>query len=402
MNASHVRLDEAVEYIRGITFKPEDVIAMGSDGAVACMRTKNIQGMLDESDLIAVPSGFVKREELYLRPGDVLISSANSWNLVGKVVPVPELNYHATAGGFIAIVRARAEVVDARYLFHWLNADATQAKIRNCGRQTTNISNLSSKQFLDLVLPRPSLAEQQRIAAILDKVDSLRRKRQEAISLADDLLRSTLLTCLEQPFNALVVEQLLSVKKSSVRTGPFGSQLLHAEFTESGVPVLGIDNVVTNRFQWGERRYISAEKYEQLSRYTVYPGDVMVTIMGTTGRVAVAPDDLPVCISTKHLCTMTVDREKILPEFLWACLLWDPAVRAQSSRESKGAIMDGLNMGIVKGLQIKVPSIDVQHRFVSVLRKVDALRRKYKIAVDDGATLTAALSSNLLAESSQH
>lgn len=248
----------------------------------------------------------------------------------------------------------------------------------------------------------PPLAEQEHIAAVLDKADSLTRKRQDAIRLADDLLRATLLNCLEQPYDALVVEQLLSVKNSAIRTGPFGSQLLHAEFTESGVPVLGIDNVVTNRFRWDERRYISAEKYEQLSRYTVYPGDVMVTIMGTTGRVAVAPDDLPVCISTKHLCTMTVDRTKILPEFLWACLLWDPAVRAQSSRESKGAIMEGLNMGIVKGLLIKVPSIDVQQRFVSVLHKVDALRSKYKIAGDDGTSLNAALTSKLLAGSSQY
>jgi type I restriction enzyme, S subunit len=90
-------------------------------------------------------------------------------------------------------------VVDARYLFHWLNADATQAKIRNCGRQTTNISNLSSKQFLGLVLPRPPLVEQQRIAAVLDKADSLSRKRHEAIQLANDLLRAVFMDMYGDP-----------------------------------------------------------------------------------------------------------------------------------------------------------------------------------------------------------
>lgn len=299
------------------------------------------------------------------------------------------------------LLRRRREDVHEDYFYHLLSSPGVYAQFERLAAGAT-VKNLNSDLVRSVSVPFPPKEEQKRIAAILDKADSLRRKRREAIRLADDLLRSTLLTCLKQPYDALVVEQLLSMKKNAIRTGPFGSQLLHAEFTESGVPVLGIDNVVTNRFRWDERRYISAEKYEQLSRYTVYPGDVMVTIMGTTGRVAVAPDDLPICISTKHLCTMTVDRTKILPEFLWACLLWDPAVRAQSSRESKGAIMDGLNMGIVKGLLIKVPSMDVQQRFVSVLRKVDALRSKYKVAVDDGASLNAALTSRLLAGPSQH
>jgi type I restriction enzyme S subunit len=321
--------------------------------------------------------------------------------VVGRKGSVGAVTF-APNGGWVIDTAYYLEVLsptllDLRYLFHALSA-ANLAK----DTITTSIPGLNRDALLANQIVLPTLVEQQRIAAILDKADSLRRKRQEAIHLADGLLRSTLLTCLEQPYDAVVVEQLLSMNKNAIRTGPFGSQLLHAEFTESGVPVLGIDNVVTNRFRWDERRYISADKYEQLSRYTVYPGDVMVTIMGTTGRVAVAPDDLPICISTKHLCTMTVDRTKILPEFLWACLLWDPAVRAQSSRESKGAIMDGLNMGIVKGLLIKVPSMDVQQRFVSVLRKVDALRSKYKVAVDDGTSLNAALTSKLLAGSSQH
>ncbi|MBE4980853.1 restriction endonuclease subunit S, partial [Enterobacter cloacae complex sp. P3B] len=84
-----VKLGEVLTFIRGITFKPEEKIEASDPDAVVCMRTKNIQEELDESDLIAVPKALVKREELFLRHGDILISSANSWNLVGKVVQVP-------------------------------------------------------------------------------------------------------------------------------------------------------------------------------------------------------------------------------------------------------------------------------------------------------------------------
>lgn len=398
MSAS-VRLAEVALVFNGKT--PSKLEQRDSGHPVLKIRDVNASGVFSGKFDSFVDHALAEkfRSKLIAVDDTLILNAAHNADYVGSktYLAAPEVVGSMPTGEWL-VVRANAALLDSRFLHHWL----TSSRVRSQLRDFVKGIHLYPKDVASLTMMLPPLNEQRRIATILDKASSLRCKRQEAIRLADDLLRSTLLTCLEQPYEALVVEQLLSVKKNAIRTGPFGSQLLHAEFTESGVPVLGIDNVVTNRFRWEERRYISADKYEQLSRYTVYPGDVMVTIMGTTGRVAVAPDDLPICISTKHLCTMTVDRTKILPEFLWACLLWDPAVRAQSSRESKGAIMDGLNMGIVKGLLIKVPSMDVQQRFVSVLRKVDALRSKYKVAVDDGASLNAALTSKLLPGSSQH
>lgn len=396
-----VCIADVAEVIRGVTYDRDSVRSTPAEDALPLLRAGNIQDQLElDEDLVWVPRRMVSEKQV-LRLNDlVMCTSSGSADIVGKTALFERSGWSGSYGAFCAVVRPDPQVCHPAFMRHVLRSRTFLSWARSS--LGANIKNIRKSELERFQFELPDGIEQQRISTILDKAESLRRKRQKVIRLADDLLRSTLLTCLEQPCDALVVEQLLSVKKNAIRTGPFGSQLLHAEFTESGVPVLGIDNVVTNRFRWDERRYVSADKYEQLSRYTVYPGDVIVTIMGTTGRVAVAPDDLPICISTKHLCTMTVDRTKILPEFLWACLLWDPAVHAQSSRVSKGAIMDGLNMGIVKGLLIKVPSMDVQQRFVSVLRKVDALRSKYKVAVDDGASLNAALTSRLLAGSSQH
>ncbi|MGP4957891.1 hypothetical protein, partial [Pseudomonas helleri] len=78
------RLGEVISFIRGVTFTPEDQVEPLSDGSTVVMRTKNVQvAGLDQSDLIAVPSGFVRRKEQSLREGDILVSSANSWELVG-------------------------------------------------------------------------------------------------------------------------------------------------------------------------------------------------------------------------------------------------------------------------------------------------------------------------------
>lgn len=197
--ARNKKLGDVVDFIRGITFKPEDVVGADERDAVVCMRTKNIQAELDVDDLIAVPISFVRREELFLQEGDILISSANSWNLVGKVARVPALPYRATAGGFIAIVRAKPGAIEPEYLYRWLSSDSNQATIRACGRQTTNISNLSIPRLLDLPITVPGQAEQVRAATILDKAESLRCKRQEAIRLANEFLRAVFIDMFGEP-----------------------------------------------------------------------------------------------------------------------------------------------------------------------------------------------------------
>jgi len=237
---SLVELGKLAKYIRGITFKPTDVVEPFTDGSVVCMRTKNIQADLDDSDLMAVNSSFVKREEQYLKKGDLLVSSANSWNLVGKICYIHELPYRATAGGFISILRP-GNKVDSRYLYHWLNSPKIQHEVRLCGRQTTNISNLDRERFLKIKAPLPPIEEQRRIAAILDQADAIRRKRQEAIRLTEELLRATFLDMFGDPVTNPKGWEI-GLMRQVVKDTQYGTSQKSNEKGE-GLPVLRMNNI---------------------------------------------------------------------------------------------------------------------------------------------------------------
>ena len=230
----------------------------------------------------------------------------------------------------------------------------------------------------------------------MEKADALRRKRQQAIDLTDKLLRSVFLDMFgdlaAKGWDTTTVENLANNEKGSIRTGPFGSQLLHSEFTESGIAVLGIDNAVKNIFRWAKARFISTEKYEQLRRFTVRPGDLLITIMGTCGRSAIVPEDCPVAINTKHLCCITLDTEICTPEFLHSYFLMHPTSRIYLDRAAKGAVMDGLNMGIIRELPVCKPPIELQRRYSKIYKKLHINKEVLKLSEGDINNLSSSLS----------
>lgn len=262
-----------------------------------------------------------------------------------------------------------------------------------------------NKAKLKLIpIPLPPLAEQQRIIAVLDEAfEGLARARAHAeanLQNARELFEThaaSIFAAMNNGSSVTVstVDELAKSIKGSIRTGPFGSQLLHSEFVNHGIAVLGIDNAVSNKFLWGKRRFITAEKYDQLKRYTVYPNDVLITIMGTCGRCAVVPDDIPVAINTKHLCCISLNQDKCLPEYLHRYFLFSPLSRAYLTSQASGSVMDGLNMGIIREMPVECPNLERQQAIVDAISDVEnaarELHSKYESKLQDVDNLRQSL-----------
>jgi type I restriction enzyme S subunit len=338
---------------------------------------KETKEIIAEAVPLVTPSEAPSRARQIIEEGDVLVATVRP-NLNGVALVSGQFE-GATASTGYCVLRPIPHLLDNKYLFYWVQ---TSQFIESMMKQATgaNYPAVSDRIVKESKIPLPPLAEQQRISAILEKADILRRKSLQAIDLADQLLKSVFLEMFGAPksqgWKLSNVENLALEKKGSIRTGPFGSQLLHSEFTDEGIAVLGIDNVVENRFRWAKPRFISEEKYEQLRRYTVNPGDVLITIMGTCGRCAVVPEDCRTAINTKHLCCITLDQSKCLPTFLHSYFLYHPDARKYLSQNSKGAIMEGLNMGIIKEMPVPLVPLDLQSKYLAFRKEIANLAAK--------------------------
>jgi type I restriction enzyme S subunit len=263
------------------------------------------------------------------------------------------------------------------------------------------MKNLSLPAAFDqLRLPLPPLDEQRCIAGLLDVADRARNRRSATFSVLEELRTAVFVSSVVTPDGSwplVPVADLVDESNGGIRTGPFGSQLLHSEFVDEGVAVLGIDNAVSNEFRWGVERHITEAKYAQLRRYTVHPGDVLITIMGTNGRAAVVPDDIGRAINTKHLCCITLDRSRCLPEFLHAYFLRHPIARHHLASRAKGAIMAGLNMTIIKELPVSLPPIDVQNELVDRLAAVGKAHERAALQREHLDSLFASLEQRAFA-----
>ena len=341
---------------------------------------------LDETfELHSIPSHYKGNAEILtgreigsskqiVQENDVMISKIVPHIRRAMVVPKKGDFRQIASGEWIVF---RSEKVYPNYLRHLLISDFFNAEFMATVSGVGGSLLRARPAFVSKIkIPLPPLSEQKRIAKILDKADELRQKRQQSIEKLDELLQACFLKIFENEKCSMSQIKDLLENEKSIRTGPFGSQLLHSEFVDEGIAVLGIDNAVKNTFKWAKPRFITPEKYEQLKRYTVKPKDVIITIMGTCGKCAVVPDKIPLSINTKHLCCITLDFDKCNPEFLHSYFLLHPTSINFLKSRAKGAIMAGLNMSIIKDLPVELPSIEIQNEFAELKTKIGLQKSK--------------------------
>jgi type I restriction enzyme S subunit len=447
-------LGEIAEIVRGISFPKEAKSLEPRSGDVACLRTTNVQRVVEWDDLWFVPSEHVKRTEQFVQPGDILISTANSYELVGKVALVSAVPRQATLGAFISLIRARPGV-DPRFLYHQLAWGRTQSRIRETASTTTNISNVSTKKLAALQLDVPPLYDQRRIVAELEKQFSrideavvnlkrvkanLKRYKAAVLKAAVEgrlvpteaelarrrgcqaeaatqflqrirdtrsrlwkgkgkykeplLVDPTDLPSLPEGWVWVNLEQVAVAEKHALKAGPFGSALKKEHYSVSGYKVYGQEQVIRRDHRFGAY-FIDQEKYHELESCAIKPGDLLLSLVGTAGKVLVLPDDAAPGIINPRLLKLSLNSSFISPSY--AAYVLQSSWAAQFFKaQAHGGTMEILNLGIVKALAVPLPPLAEQQRIVTEIQRLLSIADEVETAVDLSLTRARSLERSTL------
>lgn len=314
---------------------------------------------------------------------------------------VPRINTNpvSTNQAILALI-TRPEKIDRDYLYYWL--EFIRDAIFNLSSQTTQ-SNLSAGIVKTFTVNYPiAVSEQIQIANILGKIDqaiaqteaNIAKQQRIKTGLMQDLLtkgidengnirseathkfKDSLLGRIPVEWEVKRVDELLSNVNPAMRSGPFGSALKKDELADYGVPLLGIDNVHVERFCKDYIRFVPPKKASQLSRYQVRAHDVMITIMGTVGRACVVPEDVGAALSSKHVWTLTFNRNIYSPTLACMQFNYSPWVLAHFRQDEQGGVMASIRSETLKSTLLPVPKMAEIEIIESILNAISAYIEK--------------------------
>jgi len=273
--------------------------------------------------------------------------------------------------GFATIVTRiyDTNVLLPKFLCYYLNYGNGKEKLYKYARDARN--NLNLTDYNKLMIPFLNINDQKEIVKKIDIIKSIINLDKKTIVLLEEIIKAKFNEMFKSTNTRLVDEVIASFK-----IGPFGSALHKNEISDKGFAfVLGTDNAVKNRFEYNEIRYICEEKYNQLINYRVFPGDIIMSMMGTVGKTSIVPNDIEHAIISSHLCILRTNNEIMLPEFFQCAFHLDDDIESQIDGIHNGSIMKGFNLKIVKNFKVKCPSIYYQKKFVKFKLSIDKIRK---------------------------
>lgn len=433
--------------VRGITFPANAKIFEWKDSLVCCLRTSNIQNNVDVRDVYFVEKSYVKRDEQLVKSGDILMSMANSYELVGKVARVNSMPYPSAFGAFLAAIRP-TNLVDGSYLFNYLKSSYAQNKLREGSSQTTNIANISAGTLGKLDIPLPPLAEQRRIAKKLDtvltRVDALndrlaritpllKRFRQSVLAAATSGRLTEdwrLMNISSYPSKEKFLQSILESRQShwvgrgrykppylptdderedfknipsewirgsleliakSIKDGPHFSP----KYEEIGIPFLSARNIRQGFIDFSGAKYISRSLHDELSaRCKPEHGDVLYTKGGTTGLAAVNSSENEFNVWV-HVAVLKLIPDEFIDPYYLQHSLNSPVCYKQSQEFTHGVGNQDLGLTRMAKIILPLPSraeqTEIVRRVEILFAYADRLEARLQTARTAAERLTPAL-----------
>ena len=391
-----VPLGEVAELIRGITFRKSDQLEQATEDSLPIATTKAAQesGIIEDA-LYHIPRSLLKDERKLLRPGDILISTANSLRLVGRTTHVQDINRPISFGAFMTVIRSNAKILDT-YLIHCLRTEFAYDFFSRNATTTTNISNLNFRKLATLRIPLPPLCEQKRIAALLKEqmayVEKARQAAEEILEAAQALPGAFLRQAFPAHGDALPAgwrwaklgDVCNKIKTTDPKRNP-DNQFIYVDISSID---RSVKRITTPSVRMGKDAPSRA-------RRIIHKGDVLVaTTRPNLNAVALVGDDLDGQICSTGLCVLRPDGRWLDSNYLYRYTTHEPFVTALTEMVN-GSMYPAVTDKHVMGQQIPLPPLTEQKRIAALLNEqmayVETVRMSAREQLDAINALPAAL-----------
>ncbi|KJH72517.1 restriction endonuclease subunit S [Aliterella atlantica] len=319
------------------------------------------------------------RARQIVKGGDILISTVRP-NLNAVAYIDNQFNGATASTGFTTL-RTKPQKLDSRYLYYWVR---TSYFVKDMVRRSTGASYpaVSDSIIKESTIPLPPIEEQRRIAAILDKADAVRRKRQEAIRLTEELLRSAFIEMFGIPDHSSYPVKTFAEVCELITDGAHFTPT----YVDQGVPFLRVTDIQTKSIDWKNTKYIPLNEHKELiKRCHPRKGDVLYSKNGTIGIPKLIDWDEEFSIFVS-LALLRPKPNVLLGEYLESFLKTPFALRQALSHTKTGTVSN-LHLVEIRKVKLPIPSIEVQQEW---------LERKFKIAKQQSKLIESFTQTNNL------
>jgi type I restriction enzyme, S subunit len=266
------------------------------------------------------------------------------------------------------IESAEKQTLDVRYLFHFMERYVHQLRTMSIGGV---IKYIKLEYLTDAKIPLPPLSEQKRIAGILDQADGLRRKRQQALSLTDQFLRSTFLDLFGDPVTnpkQWPVERLDDI--ASVNRGKFTPRPRNdPRYYDGPYPFIQTGDLSNCTGVLRTWKQTLNDAGIAVSRQ--FPkGTIAVAIAANIGDTAILGFD---AYMTDSVVGIEVREDKAVADYVE---FWFRYKQQELKDRAPETAQKNINLEVLRPLLVPIPPLDDQRRFAGVVRGVDELDRR--------------------------
>lgn len=287
------------------------------------------------------------------------------WARRGAMAIIPEDLDGVVVTNEFPLFDIASDRLDAQY-FKWLTSSPRfLAQLEGISAGASGQNRVGKDAFLKIQVSIPSLAEQRRIAAILDHADSLRAKSHRVLTHVSSLPHSIFREVFGQIAWTATMAEL-----ADIQIGPFGSLLHQSDYASDGVPVINPMHIIDSRIVPDPKFCISADKAKELQRYRLEIGDVVLGRRGLMGRAGIVQSD-----QVGALCGTgsIILRPRGINSRLLHSIVVSPVMKKYLDDHARGTTLPNLNSKIVAAAPAPVRDHESEDSFDVKLQAVEAM-----------------------------